>query len=45
MLLSEEQKLLSDMPVRRFFLFSNFLSPVLIRVQSVFHLWQKYFPK
>ena len=34
-------KLLSGISVRRFFfLFSNSLSPVLIRVQSVFHPWQ-----
>ena len=37
------KKLWSAISVRRFFFFSNSLSPVLIRVQSVFHLWQKIF--
>ena len=40
------KKLLSAIFVRRrFFFFSNFLAPVLIRVQSVFHLWQKHIPR
>ncbi len=37
------QKRLSGIPVRRFF--SNSLPHVLIRVQSVFHLWQKILPE
>ena len=47
---SRGKKLLSAIFVRRrfflfFFFFSNFLAPVLIRVQSVFHLWQKHIPR
>ena len=39
-------KRLSGISVRRFFfVFTNSLSSVLIRVQSVFHPWQKYSPK
>ena len=42
--------LLSCLSVRRFDVFVarfffNFLTPVLIRVQSVFHLWQKLSPR
>ena len=36
---------LSGISVRHFFVFSNSLSPVLIRVQSVFHPWQKTVPR